>query len=236
MFWIPLMMAGMSLMEGQKAQSDAKIARTTDESNTKIQNMLRTANNELAGAQGALARFQQSRQNQVHLKNSGAQLNAITTNIIRMQENATSGKVQRRIAAAEESGALAAQIGSAGIGGGTVQMLNATTKLRHDRVDQMAATTEKQQVGDMHLQRDQALDQMILGLSDVQIVDQINMMPVQSRNIQVPSSAEVFGNAAMTFMQSYAQLGGSFGGGAATPNLQGQAKPLYNNPAFVRNM
>ncbi len=31
-------------------------------------------------------------------------------------------------------------------------------------------------------------------------------------------------------------MSGGFGGGSSGVNMQGQSKPLYNNPAFVRNM
>lgn len=236
MFWMPLIMAGMSMAQGMKAQGDAEVAKITDESNTKVANINRLANNKLAAAQGSLNRYMQSRQNQVHLKNTGKAIETTTTNIIRLNEAATAGSASRRIAAAEESGAIAARVGAMGIGGGTVSMLNATAKLRQDIADGMADTQTKQQTYDMGLQRDAQREMMILGLSDVQFLDGINMQAQQSRNIQVPSNAEVFGNAALTFMSSYAQLGG--GVKSATPqlNMQGQANPLVSNPAFVRNM
>lgn len=235
MFWIPLIMAGMSMAQGMKAQGDAEVAKLTDESNVRVANINRLANNKLAAAQGSLNRYMQSRQNQVHLKNTGKALETTQTNIIRLNEAATAGSASRRIAAAEESGAIAARVGAMGIGGSTVSMLNATAKLRQDIASSMANTQTKQQTYDLGLQKDAQKEMMILGLSDVQFLDGINMQAQQSRNIQVPSNGEIFANAAMTFMSSYAQLGG---GKAATPqlNMQGQANPLVSNPAFVRNM
>src|SRR5690606_25152374 len=89
---------------------------------------------------------------------------------------------------------------------GTAQMLNATVSLRADMVDEMASTETKQQTYDMGLQRDVFKDQMVLGLSDVRYNAPVNQMEVQSSNIQVPSTASVVGNAALTFMSSYSQL------------------------------
>lgn len=233
-FWIPLAMAGMSLMQGMQQQGQAKIARITDESNTRVANIIREGNNELAAAQGSLSRYMQSRANQTHLKNVGGAIEAVTTNMLRLNDFANKGALDRRVAAAEEMGAVAAQAGAAGIGGGTVAMINSTVNLRHAQVDQIAKRQEKEQTYDMSIQRDSLKEQMILGLSDVQYLDNINMMEQQSQNIQVPSTGQVFANAALTFMQSYAQLGG--GAKSATPAMQGQAKPLFSNPAFVRNM
>lgn len=233
-FWIPLIMAGMSVAQGMKQQGEAEIAKLTDESNTRVANIIREGNNKLAAAQGSLARYMQSRANQVHLKNTGKAIEAVTTNMLRLRDVASTGALDRRVAAAEELGAVQAQAGAAGIGGGTVAMINSTVNLRHAQVDQIAKRQEKEQTYDMSIQRDSLKEQMILGLSDVQYLDNINMMEQQSRNIQVPSTGQVFANAALTFMQSYAQLGG--GAKSATPAMQGQAKPLFNNPAFVRNM
>lgn len=234
-FWIPLAMATMSAAQGLQQQGAAKAARIADESNTRVNNIIRESNNILAAASGSLSRYMQSRQNQVHLKNTGKELEAITTNMLRLQDAAQTGTLERRIAAAEEAGALSASVGAAGIGGGTVQMLNSTMNLRSAMVEQLARTEQKQQQYDMNLARESTKEQMILGLSDVQFLDNINMMEYQSRNIQVPSTASVFGNAALTFMKFYSQLGGSFGGGDTSTTYsvaQGASQSDYTGPAF----
>lgn len=233
-FWIPLAMAAMSVSQGMQQQGEAKIAKIADESNTRVNNIIRESNNILAAATGSLSRYMQSRQNQVHLKNTGKELETITTNMLRLQDAAQTGALERRVAAAEEAGAMSAAVGAAGIGGGTIQMLNSTMNLRSAMVEQLARTEQKQQQYDMSLAREATKEQMILGLSDVQFLDNINMMEYQSRNIQVPSNASVFGNAALTFMQSYAQLGGSFGGAKSATNsvAQGASQSGYTGPAF----
>lgn len=231
-FWIPLMMAAGSMAQGMQAQGQAEIAKLTDESNVKVQNLIREGNNILSASRGALNRYMQSRQNQVHLKNTGKQIEAATTNMLRLQDHATSGSVQRRIAAAEESGALAASVGAAGVGGGTVQMLNSTMNLRHAQIDQAAKASEKQQLYDMDQDRSLLKEQMILGLSDVQFLDDINLMEVQGRNIQVPSTASVMINAASTFMQAYAQMGGGKGAGTVDSSAAGAKQSGYTGGQF----
>lgn len=208
MWWMDAAKGAMALAGDVNERYQAKAARTIDKSNAKVQNILRVANNELAGAQGALARYQQSRQNQIHLMNSGRAVDAITTNMARLDESARNASASRRIAASEEMGALAARMGASGMGGSTTQMLNATAALRYDMVDQMAEYEVKQQTYDMGLYKDVAREQMILGLRDVRFNDNINYMETQHSNIQVPSMASVVTNASMTFMKSYAAMGG----------------------------
>ena len=234
-FWIPLAMATMSVAQGTQQQAAAEAAKIADESNARVNNIIRESNNMLAAATGSLSRYTQSRQNQEHLKNTGKAQDAITTNMLRLQDAAQTASLERRIAAAEEAGALSASVGAAGIGGGTVQMLNSTMDLRSAMVVLLARDEQKQQQYDMSLAREATKEQMILGLSDVQFLDNINMMEYQSSNIQVPSNAAVFGNATMTFMQSYAQLGGSFDGlfKSTTDSVaQGASKSGYTGPAY----
>lgn len=226
-FWIPLMMAAGAAAQGMQAQGAAEVAKLTDESNVKVQNIIRKGNNILSASRGALNRYLQSRQNQVHLKNTGKQIEAVTTNILRLQDHANSGSVQRRIAAAEEAGALAAQTGAAGVSGGTVQMLNSTLSLRHAQIDQVARTQTKQQTYDMDRERELLKEQMILGLSDVQFLDDINLMAVQPKNIQVPSTASVMINAATTFMKAYAEMGGGGGGTGTNSAVAGSQRSGY---------
>lgn len=230
-FWIPLAMATMSVAQGMQQQGAAKAAKIADESNTRVNNIIRESNNMLAAATGSLSRYTQSRQNQEHLKNTGKELDAITTNMLRLQDAAQTASLERRVAAAEEAGAMSAAVGAAGIGGGTIQMLNSTMDLRSAMVEQLARDEQKQQQYDMSLAREATKEQMILGLSDVQFLDNINMMEYQSQNIQVPSNAAVFGNATMTFMQSYAQLAGpsTTDSAAQGASQSGYTGPAYNN-------
>lgn len=232
---VPLIiMAGMALAKGMEDQKFAKAAKTTAKSNARVQNILRKAQNQLAGAEGSLARYMQSRQNQELLKAGGQALDATSTNILRLQESSITGGLSRRIQAAEEAGALYASRAAAGLRGGTSEMLRATQELRVAQIEQAQTRQDEQQDFGLRLQREQQLDAMILGLDLSPVIDSVNLFEVQAQNVSVPSTGEIVARAGMQFAQAYMQFGA--GAGAAKVNLQGQAAPLTDNPAFVRNM
>lgn len=214
MFWMPLIMAGMTLAQGRTQQGQAKLQRKAEIQNAEWDNEIRISNNELAGARGALGRYTQSLRNQQHLKEYGKSIDAATENLVRVNDNYVSGNLERRIVAAEEAGAIAAQRGAAGVYGGTAQMLDATIALRQDRIQQQAKEEFKLQRKNLTDQRSSLVEGMILGMDDVAIVDDINYIPTIARQVNVPSNAAVFGQAALTFAQAYAQYGG---GGSSAP-------------------
>lgn len=233
MFWMAGMAAVGAVAGGLKDQADAKIAKITEKSNTLAMNKTRQANNKLSAAKGTLNRYLQARSNQVHLQNAGAQIDSFTTNVARFQEASTTGSLERRLQVAEEAGAFAAQQGATGMGGGTLQMLSKTTALRQARGEQQIARAEKQQLFDIDQQKKAAIDSMVLGLDNTQVIDDVNLAEYQARNIHVPSSGEIFGNAAMTFMQAYAQYGGGAGSKApAGAGTYGQTGIKVNTAGF----
>lgn len=232
---VPLIIMGvMTLAKGMEDQKMGKAAQGTAKSNARVANILRKAQNQLSGAQGSLARYMQSRQNQELLKAGGAALDATSTNILRLQEAATSGGLSRRIQAAEEAGSLYASRAAAGLRGGTSEMLRATQELRVAQIEQGVTRQEEQQDFGLRQQRQQQLDAMILGLDLSPILDSVNQYETQAQTVNVPSTGEIVARAGMQFAQAYATFGA--GAGASQVNLQGQAAPLTNNPAFVRNM
>lgn len=235
---IPLIiMAGMAVAQGVEAQKGAKSANVTTKSNERVANLLRKADNELAAATGSLSRYQQARRNKHLLKMGGDQLNTFTTNMLRIQADNVEGNVNRRISSAEEAGELAVRSSAAGVGGGSIDMLNSTSKLRAARIDQMADSQTKQQLSDMLGNKQRAFEGMVLGLDDVQILDNINMMPITMPRTPVPSTASIALNAGLAFAQGYSAMGGgNLFSRAPAINMQGQNTALLNNPAFVRNM
>lgn len=232
---VPLIIMGaMMLAKGMEDQKGAKAARGTLKSQAKVANILRKAQNQLAGAQGSLARYMQSRQNQELLKAGGAALDATSTNILRLHEASVTGGLSRRVQAAEEAGSLFASRAAAGLRGGTSEMLRATQELRVAQIEQQAAQQEEQVDFGLRQQREQQFDSMVLGLDLSPIIDSVNLSEVQAQRVNVPSTGEIVARAGMQFAQAYMQFGA--GAGAAKVNLQGQSAPLTNNPAFVRNM
>jgi len=233
---IPLIIMGaMALGGAMGKKGEAKAAETTAKSNAKVQNILREARNQVEGAQTSLSRYMQSRQNQVMLENAGDAIDATTGNILRFQESTVLGGVSRRIQAAEDAGALFARQSAIGVRGNTADVLRATSELRRAQIEQQITRQEEQQDFGLRQQREQQVDAMILGLDLSPVIDNINQFEVQAQKINVPSTGQVVGQAAMQFAQAYAAYGG-LGSTRGEVNLQGQAAPLTNNPAFVRNM
>jgi hypothetical protein len=228
-------MAGLSLIQGLGQQGQAKRAQIAAKSDARVANILRKAQNQIQGATTSLSRYMQSRQNQELLRTGGEALDTTTTNILRLHEASVTGSLSRRIQAAEDAGSLYASRAAAGIGGGTSEMLRATQELRVAQIEQGITRQEEQQEFGLEQQRRQQLDSMVLGLDLSPIVAGINYVPTQAQKVEVPSTAEVIGRAGLQFAQAYAMFGGA-ASGASQVNLQGQATPLTNNPAFVRNM
>lgn len=231
MFWMALMMAGSQGGQGQASQIEAKTAKFVEQQNAAGANILRTANNELAAARGSLARYSQSLNNKQHLKNAGRALNNTSENLSRLAGAYSEGAMNQRITAAEEAGALAARSAASGVLGGTNQMLNATVGLRQARIEKEVESHYKAQRQGLEQQRDGQIEAMVLGLDQVDIFDDLNYLVTQPRHIAVPSTGQILGKAAMTFMSAYSQYGGSFGGGAkaSTPKVD-YAAPIdgYN--------
>lgn len=218
----PLIMAGImaaqSFEQGKQQKMQAKIDKVTMQANVRNENKRREAENILAKARGDLARFQQARSNKYKLRAGAENAEAQTTNLLRLSDAAVRGTFEARIAAAETAGALAAQVGFAGVGGGTVDMLNATTKLRQQRVEQLMQDQADTQAYDLSRNIDQTREATILGLDDVQFFDNINFMTAQEQYIPEPSWGQIGLQAGMAFAQSYASMGGFDGLGKKLPN------------------
>ncbi len=214
MWWMAAFAAAQSLEQGRLQKGQAKIDKVTMKSNVKVENMRREANNILTKAQGDLARYQQARGNKYKLIQGAQQQEAQKTNMLRLTDAAVRGSFESRIAASEEAGALVAAAGAAGIGGGSLDMLNATTRMRQQRAQQAMDSQVNDQLYDMQLNLDRTAEATILGLDDVQFFDNINYMTAQEQYIREPSWLEIGGKAAMTFAETYAKTGGGTGWGA----------------------
>lgn len=206
MFWFALAFAAM---QGAQQKGQAEAANITAKSNAKAANMVREANNELAAARGSLQRYQTSRRNSQFLKDMGAQYSADTTNLLRLQESALNGALDRRIRVAEEGGALAASLSAAGVGGGTAQMIDATQRLRSARIEQMATSQYEQQKSDLQETRSRRFDQMLLGLESPDIADNLNVAAVIPNKVAVPKWSTVLINAGL---KAFAETADTMGG------------------------
>lgn len=199
-----------ALGEGQKAKHQYKLDKIVSDSNTEVQNMLRESRNVVQGAQTSLNRYLQSRQNQTHLRNAGNNIEAIVANMSRLQEEAASGSLMRRIEASEALGSVAAQAGARG-GAGSMSnhMLNSTIKLRAAISEAAAGKASDRAVSDMEQHLNVERENMILGLSDVSYVAGLDFMETQSPVLNRPSNASIYGNALMAAGQAYVGAGGN---------------------------
>lgn len=220
---IPLIIAGVmvmsSLMGSKKDDDNAKIANIAAKSDAKVKNIMRMADNQMRAAKDSLSRYQQSQSNKFKLLSGGEQLNAQATNLLRMGDESVRGGLERRIAVSEEAGALAAQAGAAGVGGGSLEMVSRANILRNQRAEEMYRVITEQQADDGKLAMEQTQRAVILGLDDTQFDTSINFMEsVASKTPRVDWAAAGM-QAAASGLQAYSSMGGSFGG-AKVPTTQ----------------
>lgn len=232
MWWMAAVMAAQSFQKGKEAKAQAKVDKFVMKQNVKVANQAKQIDNTMAKAKGDLARFQQSQNNRAKLKAGGDSVEAQRTNMLRLSDSAVRGSFETRIQASEIAGALAAQAGFAGIGGGSLEMLNTTNNMRQQRAQELADRTVDNQLYDGQRNIDQTVEATVLGLDDVQFFDNINYQTAKESYIAEPSWLQIGGQAAMTFAKSYSEmggfdkmgskLGGMFGGGnsAATGSTQ----------------
>lgn len=209
---IPIIMAGImaaqAFQKGKEGKAQAKLDKKTMQRNTLLENQRRDVDNVLAKARGDLARYQQSRSNKYKLIAGAESVEAQRTNLLRLSDAAVRGTFESRINASEVAGAVAAQAGFAGVGGGSIDMLNATNTLRVQRADELAQRQTDDQLYDGERNIRQTLEATVLGLDDVTIFDDINYMKAQESYIKEPSWGEIGMNAGMQFMSSFTSMGG----------------------------
>lgn len=217
---IPLIIAGVmvvsSLMGSKKEDDKAKLSNIAAKSDAKVKNILRMADNQMQEARDSLGRYQQSQSNKFKLLTGGQQLNAQATNLLRMADDSVRGNVERRIQVSEEAGALAASAGGAGIGGGSLAMLEQVNRMRLQRAEEYTRQSVGQQTEDAQLAMLQTQQAMVLGLDDTIIQTSLNHMEsIASKTPRVDWGAAT-GKAVMAGVQSYASMGG-FSSPAAGP-------------------
>lgn len=222
---LPLIMAGMmaaqSIEKGKAAKGQAKIDKFTQASNVKVENTQRKADNILRKAKGDLARYQQARGNKYKLIAGAEAEESQRTNLLRLTDDAVRGSFDRRIAASEEAGALAAATGGAGIGGSSIDMINATNRIRNQRVDELSERQLDTATYDANRAIEQTKTATILGLDDVQFNDDINYMQATESYIKEPSWAEIGMQAGMQFASTFNSMDGFKGMGSKLPGWLG---------------
>lgn len=204
--WALAGMFAINALKGSQARKAAKNANKYAKANAAIQDQLTQANNTVAAAQGALARFRQSLGNQLVLKNAGKNIEALGQNLIRAQEQSTTQGLNTKIRAAEDTGALMAAASAAGIGGSTIDMLNSVIKGREAHELEQRQRQEKYAASDT-LDRIAAVQSnAITSLDDTQYLDRVTAVKSVPQLQNVPSWGSILGNAALSTLGTQAGL------------------------------
>jgi hypothetical protein len=208
MWWMVAAMAAQGLEKGKEVKAQAKIDKVTTKSTTKVNNMLTASSNILAKAKGDLNRYQQSNSNKYKLIAGAENVESQRTNMLRLSDEAVRGSFDARIAASEVAGALTAAAGAAGIGGSSLDMIDASNRIRQQRAQELSDRQVDNQLYDAQRSIDQTIESTILGLDDIQFNDSINYMKDQEQYIKEPSWAAIGAQAGMQFATTFNSVGG----------------------------
>nr|WP_052145202.1 hypothetical protein [Burkholderia sp. ABCPW 111] len=191
----------------QKAADDAQgiidnantySQNTINQANADAANAVRAANNGFAVAQASLSNLTRSISNQSKLEAGGKAEDAITTNILRLQDQATRGSLESQLRSAEQLGAVRAAAAAAGVGGSTARMLQNTMALTAARAQTTTDQNTQYQTYDMLQQRAGLVSNKIMSLDEGQtfaaIDYNINVAPL----VQSPLRAGQFANSVMS--------------------------------------
>lgn len=199
-------MFAVNAIRGSQARKQAKTQNKYAKANAAIQDQLTQANNTVAAAQGALARFRQSLGNQLVLKNAGKNIEALGQNLIRAQEQSTTQGLNTKIKAAEDTGALMAAASAAGIGGSTVDMLNSVIRGREARELEQRQRQERYAASDTLDRISAVRENAITSMDDTVFLDRVTQVKSVPQQVAVPSWGSILGNAAINTLGTQAGL------------------------------
>lgn len=145
MWWQMAAQAGLSLLQAQGAKAVNKYNNRIAASNNKLaeadaknKNNVRAAANINAAAQGGLARWVQSVNNNRRLDEGGRALEENTVNFYRQADALQGQSLAQDITNAEQAGVMAVSAAAAGVDGQVVDMVNSSTALRNSIVAEHA--------------------------------------------------------------------------------------------------
>ncbi|CDK30107.1 putative internal virion protein [Burkholderia phage AMP1] len=229
----------------QKAANDAQgmidnantySQNTINQANADAANAVRAANNGFAASQAALSNLTRSISNQSKLEAGGKAEDALTTNILRLQDQTIHGSLESQLRSAEQLGAVRAAAAAAGVGGSTARMLQKTMELTAARAATITEQNAQYQTYDMLQQRAGLVANKIMSLDEGQtfapIDYNINVAPL----VQSPLRAGQFASSVM----SQAWLGAA-NGAMGSLNLasntgpsqdMGQTGTIGNTPGY----
>lgn len=212
-----------SVFSGMAARSQVRAQNIIGRANAAASNLVRRGANEVAGAQGALARYIQSRNNQRALDAAGARQMAAGRTISRLRDAQTAATVQERLKASEDLGRLAAASAFSGVTGGTVEMIAGALATREALREDQAARAGDAKVFELDQVSRDELTQAVGSLDNRAILDNID------RTVDNYADTPVQGGLLMDIVGSGANLGAIYDYGKSaldSVNLPGQLAPL----------
>lgn len=200
MTWVMTGIAAVTAIAGFMGQSSAAKAQSIiAKAQADAENTIRKANNMTAAANSAMINTARAEDTKQKFKAAGAEWNAMNKNIVRLQDQAAGGKVNERIMAAEELGSLYANAAFAGVGGSTIDSLEAQADTAIKTASQGTQDTVDQQVGDLVNARD------ALFMNAAMAVDNSTTFASIDRGVSIPgyvAKPSAFTAAASFFNQA----------------------------------
>jgi hypothetical protein len=201
------MFAGFVGGLGQQVVSQAADRATTtiDQANTDAQNLinqtnadaanlLRSSNNNFVAAQASMSNLLRSISNQNKQIAIGKQIDAVTTNIARLQDQAVRGNLAQQLQSASQLGAVRAQAAANGVGGTTAKMIQMTMQAGALSNQNATKTQQGYQTYDMLLQRAGLQGNMFSAMNEGQTFAPIDYTTNVAQLVQAPIRASQFNN------------------------------------------
>lgn len=174
MWWNAIAGAVQGVFEGQGTRAVIAAGNRVRQTNADASNKVRQASNLAAAAEGNLARWTQSVNNNRRLDAGGEEIEANIVNARRQMDAGLTANFTTSIATAEQEGAAAAAQAVAGIDGSVVDMINGSVALRDSIVRQGIDKNIELTNYDTAARAGSIMSQMIGGLDGSIIMDKMD--------------------------------------------------------------
>jgi len=192
----------LDVFKGHYAERSVKVNNRFRAAMARAERTVRNSQNVLRASVSSAAARRRSQQNQEILKAAGNEKDVLLQNVARLGNVASRGKLNSRLQAAEELGALAAAAGSAGIGGGSTSMIASTMELRRARMEEQIAGSVGEQRDAVMKQFDNVMIRAAMGMDTTTDVAGVTAVPITAQQEFGQGSVGVWAGAiANTFFR-----------------------------------
>ena len=169
----------------QKAAAQAQLIEA--KGRAEASNITMKADNEYKASSASLTNFLRAQQNKRIMEAAGNQYKAMSQNIVRVMDQATSDSVSRRLRYSEQFGQMVAAASAAGVGGGSVDAINSTMKRVQDVSEQEIKQKNKVQLGDMINQQNNIINNSVAQMDNSTTFANIDYSKAKTPFIAQPS-------------------------------------------------